>query len=249
MGWGQEVGGMCWFEICPRTGRHLRQLDRPDPGRPRGLYLHDLALDTFFDPLWDFQVFLAPHARPPFEDLISFVVDGKIPESMMPLVGVELARHHQAMQGFWAGWDRAEDGYPALLGRPMRRREKYWLVEPWVRRMAVGREEFYAGKEASRVEWLVNWRDWLHFDGRWGDRCWGRLRVFTDGTADAWSGGVGLLGFDAEGGARSMLGEAGFQAWEAIASWLGDECPPPPPAPPAAEADDPKGPFRYEGRH
>src|SRR3954462_15098996 len=120
---------MCWFVISPRTGKHLRQVDKPVPGPERTLYLQNGAFDVFFDTAWDFKEFLALYSRPPFKDLVAFVVDGKIPESMMPLLGLGLAEHHKAMQDFWAGWNEGEEGYPALLGRPMLRQEKYWLVQ------------------------------------------------------------------------------------------------------------------------
>src|SRR5262245_29932553 len=103
---------MCWFVICPHTGKHLQQVEKPLPGRRGTLYLHDGAFDAFFDTGWAFREFLAPHPRPPFEDLVAFVVDGTIPESMMPLVGLELARHHKAIRDFWAGCDEGEEGYP-----------------------------------------------------------------------------------------------------------------------------------------
>ncbi len=78
---------MCWFAICPRTGKRLERVEKPVADRKRTLYLHDGAFDAFFDTGWAFREFLAPHPRPPFEDLVAFVVDGTIPESLMPLVG------------------------------------------------------------------------------------------------------------------------------------------------------------------
>src|SRR5262249_50242109 len=146
---------MCWFLICPKTGKHLEQFDRPDPSRKGALYLLNGAFDAFFDDLYAFREFLAPLTRPVFRDLIAFVIDGTIPESMVPLVGLELSRHHQAMQRFWTVCNAGEDGYPALLGREMLRQEKYWLVQFWVWRTSVGREQFYPGKAVARQEWLV----------------------------------------------------------------------------------------------
>jgi hypothetical protein len=240
----------CWFVICPDTGKHLEQVEKPVRGAGETLYLQNGAFDAFFDIGWAFRDFLVAHPRPPFEDLVAFVVDGTIPESMMPLVGAELAQHHRAMQAFWAGWNEGEEGYPALLGRPMLRQEKYWLVQGWLRLLAVGREQFYAGKTVQREEWLVDWRDWDR--GRWREGRQGRLRVFSDGTADAWYPGVGLIGFDTEEAARSELSQAGFGRWEDVRAWfegLGEN---PnalidPPRPPASQADDPKERFRYEG--
>jgi hypothetical protein len=209
---------MCWFVISPRTGKHLRQVEKPARGPRRTLYLHDGAFDAFFEIGSRVKELIARHPRPPFEDLVAFVVDGMIPESMMPLVGPDLGRHHTAMQDFWASLNDGEEGYPALLGRLMLREEKYWLVQRWLRDLAVGRSQFYAGKTVQREEWLVNCRGW---DGRrWNDRCQGRLRVFSDGTADAWYPGVGLLGFDTEEAARHELAAAGFGRWEELKPWL-----------------------------
>jgi hypothetical protein len=236
---------MCWFVIDPQTGEHLRQVEKPARGRERTLYLHNLALDGFFDTLWGFHAFLAHHPRPPFEDLVAFAVDGTIPESMMPLVGPDLSRFHQAMQDFWAGWDEGEEGYRAFLGRPMFREEKYWLIHSWLRRMAVGREQFYAGKAVRSEEWLVDWRAW---DGRrWGPECWGRLRVFSDGTADAWYPGVGVLGYDNVDAARHELSQTGYHDWEELKARFPKKPWTAPPAPLVAQADDSAEPFRYEG--
>jgi hypothetical protein len=159
---------------------------------------------------------------------------------------VELARHHKAMRDFWARCDEGEEGYPALLGRPMRRREKYWLVQSRLRRLAVGREQFYAGKTVRREEWLVDWRRF--YRGRWEADCHGRLRIFSDGSADAWYPALGLLGYDSEEAARRELGAAGYQTWEGLMAWFPDKSLLAPPAPPVAVTEDLKGPFRYEGR-
>ncbi|MCE9560798.1 MAG: hypothetical protein K8U57_01960 [Planctomycetes bacterium] len=241
----------CWFEIDPQTGEQRRQVERPAPGPGRTLYLQNGAFDAFFDIAWAFRSFLAPHPRPPFEDLVAFVVDGTIPTSMMPLVGADLAQHRKAIQDFWAGWDQGEEGYPTLVGRPMLRDEKYWLVEDWLRCLAVGREQFYAGKTLYHEEWLVDWRAWDGKRKRWTKGRQGRLRIFTDGTADAWCPGLGLLGFDTEQAARDELGAAGYGEWEEIKTWftkLGDDhdAVTDPPAPPVAQADDPRQPFRYQ---
>lgn len=238
---------MFWWVISPRTGKRLRQVEKPVPGAERTLYLHDGAFDAFFDTAWDFKTFLAPYPRPPFKDLVAFVVDGKIPESMMNLVGGELAHHHKAMQDFWASCNEGEEGYPALLGRPMLRQEKYWLVHGWLRRLAVGREQFYAGKTVQRQEWFVNWRGW---EGQqWNDRCQGRLRVFSDGSADAWIPGLGLLAYDNEVAARRELGAAGYQTWDELMAWPPGQKLPVPPAPRPAVVEDLKGPFVYEGEY
>lgn len=235
---------MCWFIIDPRTGRHLQQVDQPTPGREPTLYLHNLALDGFFDVLWAFQEFLARHPRPPFEDLVEFVVDGAIPQSMMSLVGPDLSQLRQAMQDYWSNWDEGEDGYRALVGRPMLRDEKYWLVQTWLRRMAVGREQFYAGKVVQSEEWLVDWRAW---DGhQWDADSLGRLRVFSDGSADAWMPSVGVLGYDNVNAARRELGQAGYHRWDELQTRFPEKGWAVPPTPPVEKADDPSEPFRYE---
>lgn len=234
---------MCWFIVDPKTGEYGEHVKTPSRGDTNTLYLHGLAFDSFFDIRWAFELFLAPHPRPPFEDLVAFVVDGWIPESFHFLMGPELGQHHQAIQDFWKSWDNGDDGYLAVIGRPMLRAEKYWLVEHLLRRLAVGREQFYEGKALTREEWLVDWRSW---DGvRWKDVRWARVRVFSDGTADAWCRGLGLMGYDTEEDARRELEAAGYSAWEELEDrhFLGAV--PPPPAPPQGQEDDKAAPFRY----
>jgi hypothetical protein len=238
---------MCWFIIDPKTGRYGRHVKTPSR-RGDKLYIHNLAFDSFFDIGWAFQRFLAPHRRPPFDDLVAFIIDGESPKSLLRLPKKELAFHQNAFKQFWDSWNKGEEGYEALLGRPMLREERYWLLQHWIRRLAVGREQFYEGKRVVREEWLVNWSAW---DGkRWGEQCYGRLRVFSDGSADAWYRGIGLLGYDNEVSARRELEQARFSAWGDILNEMAMfprlQCPAPPP-PSAKQRDDSKEPFQYEG--
>lgn len=240
---------MCWFIIDPKTGRYGRHVKKPS--HRNKLYLHNLAFDAFFDIGWAFEQFLAPHPRPPFDDLVAFVIDGHIPASLRERLGPELDAHYRAFQQFWASWDTGEDGYPALLGRPMLREEKYWLLEHWLRRQAVGREQFYAGKTVEREEWLVNGRAW---DGeRWKADCWGRLRVFSDGTADAWCPGLGVMAYDTEEGARRELESARYSAWDVLEEHLFHGEVPAPPTPAREQLkqqlETGGGPFRYCGTY
>jgi hypothetical protein len=234
---------MCWFIINPKNGRYGRHVEKPSRGE--NLYLHNLAFDSFFEIGYAFHEFMAPYARPPFEDLVAFVIDGETRDSFRHLPQEILAEQQKAMRAFWAAWDAGEDGYRALLGRPMLREEKYWLLEHWLRRVAVGREQFYQGKTVAREEWLVD----RHYyeDGQWSDGCYGRLRVFNDGTADAWWG-AGLFGFSDEALARRELSGAKYRPWEEIENELfGGHFLPAPPPPSAFALDDSDVPFRYEG--
>jgi len=111
--------------------------------------------------------------------------------------------------------------------------------------LTIGREQFYAGKTVAREEWLVSAGH--YFDNRWGEGCWGRLRVFSDGTADAWISGIGSLGYDDEESARRELSQAKFFPWEDVRERPYSGRLPEPPPPPVGEADDPSQPFLYEG--
>lgn len=62
------------------------------------------------------------------------------------------------------------------------------------------RDEFYRGKQVVREEWFVHDGDLLS---------WARLRVFSDGTADAWEHGQ-LWGFVNEACARFSIREGRY---------------------------------------
>ena len=72
--------------------------------------------------------------------------------------------------------------------------------------------DFYRGKTVAAVEW------WLH-DNDFPALTWARLRVFSDGTADAcWAEGTTLYGFDSRGYAGLFLAEdefVQFGGWDA----------------------------------
>ena len=131
-----------------------------------------------------------------------------------------------------------------LAARCCVRRNTGWL-RPCVRCMAVGREQFYQGKTIAYEVWLVD----RHYyeDRQWRDGCYGRLRVFSDGTADAWWA-AGLFGFSDETLARRELSGAKYRPWEEIENELFDgHFLPEPPPPSAFTLDDSDVPFRYEG--
>ncbi len=115
-----------------------------------------------------------------------------------------------------------------------------------VRLMAVGREQFYSGKTVAREEWFFKWGH--REDRKWRAEDCGRLRVFSDGTADAWLPGIGLCGYSGEEGARRELSAARYRPWEEIENQLfGGQFLPEPPPPSAFALDDSNEPFRYEG--
>ncbi len=235
---------MCWFIIDPKTGDYGEHVKKPTPGS--NLYLHNLAFDSFFDTRYAFERFLSSYSRPSFEDFVAFVIDGEVRDSFRHIPREELLDHQRAMQEFWAVCDEGADGYPALLGRSMLREEKYWLVQHWLRRMAIGREQFYGGKAVVREEWFFRWG--YPEDRKWRAGDYGRLRTFSDGTADAWSSRIGLRGYGDEAGARRELSEVGYCPWEEIENRLFDGRFLPEPPPPSAFAmDDSNEPFRYEG--
>ncbi|MBN9121555.1 MAG: hypothetical protein J0I06_20800 [Planctomycetes bacterium] len=217
---------MCWFIVDPETGEHEQHIETANQVQEGKVYAPNGFFDGFFDAAWAFEWFLASHPRPPFEDLVAFVVDGHIPASLHDRIGPELDRHHRAIRDYWEYLDSSPDGYREFIGRPMRREEKYWLVEHWLRRLAVGSEQFYAGKAVEREEWLVNWRAREKDD--WRGDCWGRLRIFSDGTADAWCPGLGLMGYDTEEDARRELGASGHSTWEELNEGLFHGRVPPP---------------------
>jgi hypothetical protein len=71
------------------------------------------------------------------------------------------------------------------------------LVRPGVDSKA----EFYAGKTVTEVEW------WIAYACHYPELYWGRLRVFSDGTADAASDEANVYGFDDRKFAGYFLGE------------------------------------------
>jgi hypothetical protein len=100
-------------------------------------------------------------------------------------------------------------------------------------RGTVTEEDFYRGKRVVYEEWFVNDLDLV---------TWARLRVFDDGTADAWEFGA-LAGFENEGYARHMIAEGHYVDSRELAS-LGEvpRC-----DPPIARASAAGQPFRYYG--
>ena len=68
-------------------------------------------------------------------------------------------------------------------------------------RPGVNAKKFYSGKTITKVEW------WISYACRYPELYWGRLRVFSDGTADAAFDESDVYGFDDPKYARYFLGE------------------------------------------
>jgi hypothetical protein len=62
-------------------------------------------------------------------------------------------------------------------------------------------KKFYSGKTLTKVEWWISWV--CHYP----ELYWGRLRVFSDGTADAAFDETDVYGFDDAKYAGYFLGE------------------------------------------
>jgi len=72
------------------------------------------------------------------------------------------------------------------------------------------KRSFYEGKTVTRVEW------WISYACEFPDLYWGRLRVFSDGTADAAFEESTVYGFDDERFAGFFLGEDEYTRLEGI---------------------------------
>jgi hypothetical protein len=95
------------------------------------------------------------------------------------------------------------------------------------------REEFYRGKQVVREEWFVHDDDLVS---------WARLRVFSDGTADAWEHGQ-LWGFVSEACARFSIREGRYVHPSRVAS-TGETLHS---GPPREQADASGQPFHWGG--
>jgi hypothetical protein len=65
----------------------------------------------------------------------------------------------------------------------------------------INSKTFYAGKTISEVEW------WISSCCKFPELCWGRLRVFSDGTVDVGFDDVDAYGFEDRKYAANFLGE------------------------------------------
>lgn len=68
-------------------------------------------------------------------------------------------------------------------------------------RPGIDAKKFYAGKTLTKVEW------WISYVCHYPELYWGRLRVFSDGTADAAFDESDVYGFDEQQYARYFLAE------------------------------------------
>ena len=67
---------------------------------------------------------------------------------------------------------------------------------------------FYEGKTLAKVEW------WLSYCSEYPDLAWARLRVFTDGSADAAFEESKVYGFDERNFASYFLGEDEYMPFD-----------------------------------
>lgn len=224
----------CWYEIDPDTGDEIRFAgEKPDD--PCKCYFDDGWVDAIRDEAWSFHEYISAFPRPSLDDLAAFVIDGDVPPSFSRF---ETAKIEGANEAFEAFWDGVDAEFAESFSRPATRAERYWIAKPELDRMAIGREQFYAGKQVAREEWLL-----YDFDLMDDTHTWARLRVFDDGTADVLTSKLAV--FDDERSARTYVGEQHFADLAALRSMPEYAAKVPGTTP--SETDDTAVPFRYFG--
>jgi hypothetical protein len=225
---------MCWFEIDPATGSVVRQLGKTDPVDPDATYSGDGWASSFQQKAWQFHDLLTTGRRPSCKDLMAFFLDGRVPVSISKLDPKVVNRTQRAIATLWKVADKE---WRQRLGRKMTRVERSWIVYPEVRRMATTRRKFYAGKIVRCEQWFLYDMDLMK-----SKHTWARLRVFKDGSADAWIAGC-LAGFDNEQSAQIFIGEEHYADPETLRAM--PEFTALLPANQPAKLSDTSAPFRY----
>lgn len=72
------------------------------------------------------------------------------------------------------------------------------------------KQTFYEGKTLAKVEW------WLSYCSEYPDLAWARLRVFSDGSADAAFNESKVYGFDDRKYAGYFLGEDEYMPFDSM---------------------------------
>jgi hypothetical protein len=72
----------------------------------------------------------------------------------------------------------------------------------------MNKHSFYEGKTLTKVEW------WLSYCSEYPDLLWARLRVFSDGSADAAFEELKVYGFDSREYASYFLSEDEYTSFE-----------------------------------
>ena len=72
------------------------------------------------------------------------------------------------------------------------------------------KHSFYEGKTLAKVEW------WLSYCSEYPDLAWARLRVFSDGSADAAFEESKVYGFDSREYASYFLGEDEYMPFDSM---------------------------------
>lgn len=228
----------CWFELNPKTGEIGDCLEDEEDIDPDAFYVDDGWQDSFHDDVWDFHEHLAHFTRPSIQELNKFLIDGVVPSSLSQLDRSVLEATIEKMKSFW---ESVDESYHETFQRPAHRIEKKWIAEEQIRKMSIGKRDFYAGKVRVREEWYIQDENLPQ-----GIQDWCRLRVFDDGSADAWYE-RGLQGYDSERDARHSIEEGHFSTLEtlrAMPDWY-----PNVPSPPVGSMHSPSTPFRYFGVH
>lgn len=223
---------MCWYRIDPQTGEIGDRLgDNLDQLDPEYLYFNEGWSESIGESLYEVHSLLAPHERPPIEDIFELVIDCVVPRSVAVLE-LDEQRLRAALEELQDCWVGAVEEYTSVLGRPPTPKERALIVRDDVRKIAIGLEQFTSRK---KVEFDV----WYRHDI---EPSWARLRVYSDGTADIWRDGA-LLGFEAEQDARHFIEEDHFVPLSRFEEIMGHPPEDEPPIEVASRIDS----FRYFG--
>jgi hypothetical protein len=65
----------------------------------------------------------------------------------------------------------------------------------------LGKHSFYEGKTLNALEW------WISYTCEFPELSWGRLRLFSDDSADVWFGESHIYGFNNRHSAENFLAE------------------------------------------
>lgn len=197
---------MCgWYELDAKTGELIRMLGNSEAPSAEKTYLQEDW--SVREHVWHFHQMISERGRPPLQDIVAFIVDGQLPASFDTLDADVVEKTRRELDHLWQAMAKE---FRTFLGRDPNLVERYWVAFREIRKMGIRREEFYAGKGVQREEWFL-YDFGLHDD----KLTWARLRVFDDGSADAWSS-LGLAGFDDERSAWTYISEDHYASLDTL---------------------------------